>query len=154
ISLGTKSWGFYANATHVMEGRRALTGTLSAGQVFQIDLESDGVDSGGSPHTAPPGSGTAKQFGFELRSGTTSRFRFYFIGGQSNCKYDDSVSSVDTAAGGFPSDASGGFRVVFRLLTTDTYEFTVIKGINGAIIYTSGTRTLGGTSGTSIDTVD
>ena len=144
ISISTKAWGFYANAGHIMEGRRAFTSALSAGQVFQIDLESDGVDSGGSPHSPPPGSGTVKQFGFELRSGTTSRFRFYFRGGDSNCKYDDSASGVDTATGGFPNDASGGFRVVFRLLTADTYEFTVVKGINGAVILYQRHANLGG----------
>jgi hypothetical protein len=90
--------------------------------------------------------------GFELRSGGTARFRFYFIGGASNCAFDDNAgNNIGIGTGGFPS---GGFRVVLRLLTADTYEFTVIKPNSGSLIYSSGTRTLMGTAGTGIDRVD
>jgi autotransporter-associated beta strand protein len=151
ISVGTKCWGFYANSGQVVDAVRLFTGSLSAGQVFQVDLQFDGIGNG-SGHSAPPGNGSARQAGFELRSGSTARFRFYFIGGASNCAFDDNAGNNNSiGTGGFPS---GGFRVVFKLITADTYEFTVISPNSGTVIYGSGTRTLMGTSGSGIDRVD
>src|ERR1043166_1653260 len=151
ISVGTKCWGFYANSGQVVDAVRLFTGSLSAGQVFQVDLQFDGIGNG-SGHSAPPGNGSARQAGFELRSGSTARFRFYFIGGASNCAFDDNAGNNNSiGTGGFPS---GGFRVVFKLITADTYEFTVISPNSGTVIYGSGARTLMGTSGSGIDRVD
>ncbi len=151
ISISTKAWGFYANnSTPTMVGERPFTGSLSTGQVFQIDIESDGCN-GGTGHAPPPGASSANQFGFELRSGSTSRFRFYFVGGQQQCQFDDSASGSTIGTNIFPS---GGMRVAFRLITVDAYEFTVISPNSGQAIYHSGTRTLGGSAGTGIDRVD
>src|SRR5262249_30810387 len=149
-STGTKAWAMYANTLQATTAERPFTGSLSVGQAFQVDLQFDGIGTG-TGHIAPPGSGNNRQAGFELRSGSTSRFRFYFTGGQSHCQFDDNSTGTSIGVGGFPS---GGFRVVFKLLTADTYEFSVLSPINGALIYGSGTRTLGGTAGSGIDRVD
>ncbi len=151
ISVSTKSWGFYANSAQMVDAVRLFTGSLSAGQTFQVDLQYDGIGNG-TGHSPPPGDGSARQAGFELRSGSTARFRFYFIGGAGNCAFDDNAgNNISINTGGFPS---GGFRVVFKLLSADTYEFTVISPNGGSIIYGSGTRTLMGTAGSGIDRVD
>jgi hypothetical protein len=152
ISTSTKAWGVYANSAHVMECKRAFTGSLSVGQVFQMDIASAGAGQNVSAHSTPPGSISWQQFGFELRSGTTARWRIYFRGGQSNLEIDDHAGNqISIGAGGFPS---GGFRVCFRLISADTYEFAILSPNTGTIVYASGTRTLMGTSGTGIDGVD
>jgi hypothetical protein len=151
ISVSTKSWGFYANSGQMIDAVRLFTGSLSAGQTFQVDLQFDGIGNG-TGHSAPPGNGSARQAGFELRSGSTARFRFYFIGGAGNCAFDDNAgNNISIGTGGFPS---GGFRVVFKLLTADTYEFAVVSPNSGTIIYGSGARTLMGTAGSGLDRVD
>ncbi|PWU19130.1 MAG: hypothetical protein C5B50_07310 [Verrucomicrobia bacterium] len=151
ISVSTKSWGFYGNNGQVVQAQRLFTGSLSAGQLFQVDLLFAGIQTA-TGHSTPPGSSSAAQCGFELLSGSSARFRFYFIGGASNCAFDDNAgNNVSIGTGGFPS---GGFRVVFKLLTANTYEFVVIKPNSGTVIYASGSRTLTGTSGGGIDRVN
>jgi hypothetical protein len=63
ISVGTKAWGFYGNNAQVVDAVRLFTGSLSAGQVFQVDLQYDGIGNG-TGHGAPPGNGSSRQAGF------------------------------------------------------------------------------------------
>jgi hypothetical protein len=138
ISVSTKSWALFSGGTSGTAGaRRPFTNKLSPGQTFQLDLQLGGIATNGKA-------------GFSLfqSDASTPRFAFYFVGGASNCAFDDNTgTNISIGTGGFPS---GGFRVVFRLLTTDTYEFAVIKPNTGVIIYASGTRTLEGTTGAGI----
>ena len=81
---------------------------LTSGQVVSIDVDNGGVDSG-------------KKVGFSLQtSGGSDVLQFYFLGGQSNYKYNDGTER-DTGIGFLRT----GLRVQFILNSATTYTLSV-----------------------------
>jgi hypothetical protein len=88
----TKGFGLWANGTNVARASRAFLTPMKAGDSFQVRFDNNWIDNG-------------KDVGFELRdtNGSTC-FKFYFVGGQSTYRINDSATNRDsglayTAAG-------------------------------------------------------
>jgi hypothetical protein len=81
---------------------------LGAGQVVSVDFDNGNVD-------------TARKVGFSLQAaGGADVLQFYFLGGQSNYKYNDGTEH-DTGIG----FQRTGLRVQFRLVSASTYTLFV-----------------------------
>ncbi|PYJ02735.1 MAG: hypothetical protein DME25_15445, partial [Verrucomicrobia bacterium] len=86
INITGNSWGLFGGSGGESISR-SFPAALTSGQVFQIDMDNGGVDSG-------------KQNGFSLQNGSgTLLMSFYFLGGQSNYKYFDSTGEHDSGIG-------------------------------------------------------
>jgi len=146
------AWAMYANSgsNAAAVAYRGFSNSLAADTVFKIQWQSYGI----SP------SNPSAQGGFSLRNGNVNtnttdfdagtRFDFYYVGAGV-----DSFLIADgngTNATGLPF-GSNPFQVEFTLLTADTYRLVIKGATNGTILAEFDNMPLGGSSGTTIDSV-
>ncbi|PWU15412.1 MAG: hypothetical protein C5B50_15495 [Verrucomicrobia bacterium] len=107
---GGNSWGLYGGSGGTGESlKRTFPSALTSGQVFQIDMDNGGVDSG-------------KQNGFSLQTGGTFLFSFYFLGGGSFYGYTDSTGNHLTSIG----FTRNGLRVTVIIGSGSPASYTLI----------------------------
>jgi hypothetical protein len=134
INTSGKAWGLFNTALPTTEAIRPFNGTLEVGQQFRIDMDNGNVLSGGP------------SVGFNLRSGSTTRFTLVFRGGDTQYRIVD-ASGINVPTGiGF---TRSGLRIVFTLTGPDTYSVTITRLINN--VSSTITGTLAGTPGAQID---
>ncbi|PWU10020.1 MAG: hypothetical protein C5B50_26135 [Verrucomicrobia bacterium] len=111
-------WGGFSGDETVVRSLTALT----AGQVVSIDFDNGNVDNG-------------SKVGFSLQTsgGAADVLQFYFLGGQSNYKYNDGTEQ-DT---GVPFQRTG-LRIQFALTSATTYTLSVTP-CGGSTIKFNGT---------------
>ena len=143
-------WAIYANQANAGGSPQAVAfreftgGSLSVGQTFNIRFYNSGVDySGGS-------------VGLTLRTGNITnsvadynnggRFEFSFLQGATNYYIYDGAGTFHTA---IPWQSSG-LDLSLTLTSADTYDLKVVQLGSGTTNLFTG-RTLGGTSGSGID---
>ena len=133
INTGGQSWGMSVQGGAVMEAVRPLTGgNLLTGQGINLAFDNGFITNGGS-------------VGFSLLSAGTVRFEYYFTGGGTG--YKVSGNSIQTTTVGF---TDGGMNLSFGLTDLDTFSFDAnFLGIGNEAF----TGTLGGTTGTGIDSI-
>lgn len=150
LSIGTggsnNAFGTFANGAGFNQAvaYRGFTGSLSVFQSFKVSMDNGGVQNGGSA-------------GLTLRTGNNNlvvgdynsnkRFEFFFLGGASNYTLIDSVST-DTGI----AFTSGGLDLTFTLTGPNTYDLSVFRRASSQT-FNFPNRTLGGTSGTTLDSV-
>ncbi len=150
IDTDGKAWGIYANSVNcgpaIATAYRAFAvGSIQVGGQLLIDMENGLND---MANTA---------VGFILRHGNTTnspadyttgaRFQFYLVGDSADYTVVDSAGAYDS---GVPLTYSG-LHLIFTLGTNDSYTLTIISNGTGSTNIISGT--LGGTPGTSLDSV-
>jgi alpha-amylase len=151
IDTNGKAWGIYANSvncggpTIAAAYRPFAIGPVQVGGQVLIDMENGLNDMAGSA------------VGFALRHGdatnspsdyiTGARFQFYLAGGSADYTVVDGAGAYDT---GVPLTYSG-LHLVFTLGTNDSYTLAIISNGSGLTNIISGT--LGGTPGTTLDSV-
>lgn len=154
IRVGGSAWSMYANggagALQEATAFRGLGSALTIGQAIRLTFD----NSSSIPGASPSGS-----VGFTLRNGNANsgasdynngaRTEFSFIGGDSNYSIFDSVNSQNATGIGF---TSSGLRANFVLTGANTYNLFVRDLLSGAVTSFIG-RTLGGTSGSTIDSI-
>lgn len=144
-----KAWGTFANGPNA-ETMAAFRGfsdiSLDENYSFLISMENGLIQTGGKT-------------GFTLRTGNANgnsdaynigaRFEFFFEGGDANYSIlDDTGTKFDTGIGFTPD----GLDLVFTRTGPNLYHLEVFSANGGASLGTFD-RTLGGTSGASLDSV-
>ena len=100
--------GMYGGAGGDETATRSLS-PLAPGQVVSVDFDNGNVDPGA-------------KVGFSLQTaGGADVFQFYFLGGQSNYKFNDGAEQ-DTGLGFLRT----GLRIQFRLTSSTTYALSVL----------------------------
>lgn len=138
INTGGQAWGMSIGG-NVMDAVRPFTvggpnssSSLAVGQGVELAFDNGWIPTGGV-------------VGFNLRSGSESRFEFYFTGGGLN--YSVVGSTLQSTTAGF-TDA--GMNLTFTLTGTDTFSFTVDFLGGGSEVFSG---SLGGTAGSGIDNI-
>lgn len=100
------AFGLWANSGGNATATRTLSSSLATGNVLRFAFENEWIETGGS-------------VGFELlNSDDTSLFKFYFVGGESYYKTEDSAGVRTSVI----SYTSSGLNVGFSLLDTNEYR--------------------------------
>lgn len=138
INTGGQAWGMSIGG-NIMDAVRPFSvgganasSSLAVGQGVELSFDNGFIASGGV-------------VGFNLMSGTMSRFDFYFTGGLSN--YSVVGASTQNTIAGF---TDGGMNLRFNLTGADTFSFTIDFLGGGTETFTG---TLGGSPGTGIDNI-
>jgi hypothetical protein len=118
VNIGTggnnAAWGVFGNNGGTGSAVRPFPTPLVVGQTFNIDMDTVGVDTGGT-------------VGFGLRAPNNGNlFEFFFVGGQSN--YTVNALNVSGTTPGF---TSGGLRLALSLTSTSAFTFTMDTLSNG-----------------------
>jgi hypothetical protein len=118
VNIGTggnnAAWGVYGNNGGVGQAIRAFPSPMLVGMTFNIDMDNQGIDPGGT-------------VGFGLRNSSGDNlFEFFFVGGQSN--YTVNASNVSGTTPGF---TSGGLRLALHLNATNAFSLTIDTLDNG-----------------------
>lgn len=131
IDTSGKSWGLWANSGGLAQAVRAFNSVLAVGQTFSIGMDNGWVQDGGS-------------VGFALRNASgQERFRFYFSGGDTVYRINDSTTGDSTTIG-FTDD---GLSIAFTLTAADAYSVAITAG-GGSPVTITGTL---GASGSIAD---
>ena len=133
--VGSQSWGFYASNSNISEAFFDIGGgALSVGQTISFRMDNGSINTGGSIG-----------WGLQNAANNNNRFEFYFTGGDSTYRYQDSAGSAESAGIGF---TSGGIDFAFTLTGTNTYSIDV-QPIGSSVSNFTGTLT--GTSDSGVD---
>jgi hypothetical protein len=113
-----KGFGLWANSGGVSTASRAMPSAMQVGDVFSIRFDNNWIDNGGST-------------GIALTNASgSSRVRFYFNGGETNYRIDDSTIGRDT---GIPY-TSDGLLLEFTVTSANAYRLKVGGStINGSL---------------------
>ncbi len=120
IDSSGDAWGTFANTDDLAQGVRSLSGTLSVGQTFSIDMDNGFVDG-------------AVGVGLQNNTGRTL-WEFFFQGGQANYRVSDAAGVNDTGIG-FTDE---GVSLDFTLTTATGYSLGIEDG-NGNTDTVTGT---------------
>jgi hypothetical protein len=120
-----KGFGLYANTGGLSVARRTLPSSMNVGDSVALRIDNNWIDNGG-------------RVGFGLaNAGASNRFNFYFVGGQTTYRIDDSSTNRDSGT----SYTDGGMLVTFTLTGSNSYSLST----GGSTI----TGTLGGSGAIS-----
>ena len=111
INTSGESFGLYANSGQTSSAVRPFNGPLVPGDLFEVDLDTGFIDSGGTVGL------------FLQNAAGDSLFQFFFGGGNTNYIVNDGSGERDTGVP-FTQD---GLSLDFTLTDADSYEFTVIS---------------------------
>ncbi len=128
INTSGLALGMYANSGAVANAIRPFTTALPPGTVFSLKMDNGFINSGGTVG-----------FGLQNSSGN-NLLEFYFTGGTSDYKYDDSAGIQSTGLG-FSDD---GLTIQITLLTATTYELSVSRNEGGNFLATGTLKNPGG----------
>jgi hypothetical protein len=118
-SAGFGLWGNPGTST----ARRDFNTPIAAGDSFALRFDNNSIANGG-------------EVGFALADSTGAvKFRFYFVGGQSNYRITDATAARDSGMG----YTSGGLNLTLTLTSSNTYTFS-----NGATNLTGTLAPVGG----------
>ncbi|PWU09015.1 MAG: hypothetical protein C5B50_28095 [Verrucomicrobia bacterium] len=137
-TAGNKSWGMFANSGKLSEALRSFNMPLAVGQTFKVDMD-NGYINNASQNGGSKGPGIV---GVSLRNGNSDRFVFYFQGGDTQYRINDSSSGRAT---GIPF-TDGGLHIELKLLGPDTYTVTITPN-GGATTTLTGTLSNSGSIG-------
>ena len=108
----TKGFGLWANGGGRAAITRAFTTPMKPGDSFNVKFDNNLIDNGA-------------QVGFELRDGQgTVRFRFFFVGGETNYRLVDAQSSRATPI----AYTANGLSLTLTLGAGDAYTFNTGAG--------------------------
>ncbi len=118
VSIGSggnnAAWGVFGNGGGVGQAIRPFSSPLVVGTTFSIDMDNQGIDTGGT-------------VGFGLRNaGGDNLFEFYFKGGESN--YTVNATNV---SGSTPEFTSDGLRLALTLTASNAFTLTIDTLGNG-----------------------
>jgi hypothetical protein len=118
VNIGTggnnAAWGVFGNSGGVGQAIRPFPMPLVVGQTFNIDMDNQSVDTGGT-------------VGFGLRNTNGNNlFEFFFVGGSSN--YTVNALNVTGTA---PTFTQGGLRLALSLTSTNAFSLTIDRLSNG-----------------------
>lgn len=122
------AFGIYGNAGGVGEAIRPFTGALNVGQTFELDMDNQGIDNGGT-------------VGFGLQNSAGENLvEFYFVGGTANYAVNGSA-----VLGTLPGYTAGGLHVSLLLgpansfvLTADPLGPTLPSVVTGTLLSPAG----------------
>lgn len=112
-SFGTVSWSLYANSGQTASRYYDFSSILTAGQTVSLEMDNGSINTGGTVG-----------FSFQNSDGT-SRFEFYYIGGDpvNSYKINDAGGQENVTPNvGF---TSSGLLLSFTQLAADSYSFSV-----------------------------
>jgi len=109
MSVGASSgFGLWANTGGTSTATRNFNTPMAAGDSFALRFDNNWVDNGG-------------ETGFALADNTGAvRFRFYFVGGQSNYRITDSTTARDTGL----AYTGDGLNLTFTLTSATAYTLS------------------------------
>jgi hypothetical protein len=115
VNIGTggnnSAFGVFGNSGGVGQAFRpfAPTSTLQTGWTFSIDMDNQGIDTGGT-------------VGFGLQNSSSQNLaEFFFIGGESSYKVNRSGGSVASGVG----FTSQGLHLTFQLTSANSFAMTI-----------------------------
>jgi autotransporter-associated beta strand protein len=162
-NIGSYAWGEFANDSVTGDdgleqsaAYRPFASSLSVGESFHVTLENEDIAT-----AVDPSSGSAGAVGITIRNGNVnantgdynaqSRFEFSFVGGDGNYSIFDNTNSQN--ATGIPF-TNAGVRLNFVLTSSNTYNlFVRTIGTSPQVVYNFIGRTLGGTAGSTLDSI-
>jgi len=108
------AFGVFGNGGGIGQAIRPFSSPLQVAWTFAIDMDNQGIDTGGT-------------VGFSLRNASGANLaEFYFTGGQTN--YTVNAQNVSGSTPGF---TSGGLHLTFMLNTSNMFTMTVDTLANG-----------------------
>jgi hypothetical protein len=124
MSVGSSNgFGLWANGGATSTARRDFNTPMAAGDSFNLRFDNNSIANGG-------------EVGFALAdSSGNTRFRFYFVGGQSNYRITDATTGRDSGL----AWTIGGLNLTLMLTASNTYTFS-----NGTTNLTGSLSSVGG----------
>lgn len=120
INTSGEAFGMWASTGGVSEAIRSFNGTpLQQGQSFYIRMDNGFIQAGGTVG-----------LGLQNASGA-NRIEFFFVGGQSNYKVNNTVTSTDTGVG-FTAD---GLRLQFTIAPTNQVRVIVRNNAGSSTLF-------------------
>ena len=119
----SKGFGLWANPGGISTAWRNFNTPMAAGDTFTLQFDNNAI--------VPPG-----EVGFSLAdSSGNSKFRFYFVGGQSNYRISDATTARDSGWG----YTSSGLTLTLTLNSSNTYTFSNgATNLNGTLASAGG----------------
>ena len=131
--LSNEAFGVYGNNGGVGAAVRPFSTPVLVGRVFSIDMDNQGIDTGGT-------------VGFSLRNAAGNNLaEFYFVGGQSN--YTVNGSGVSGTTPGYTTD---GLKLSFVLTSANSFTLTMDSLANGVGVDNTATGNLLGNADQTI----
>ncbi len=144
-TTATNAWGEYANSAGFNQAVAYRGLSLDVAETFSVSIENGGIQNGGSVGLCLR-TGNVNSVVGDYNAGT--RFEFSFIGGSNNYYIFDSEAYYDTGI----AWQNSGLQLSLTLTSADTYDLMVVQLASATTNFFTG-RTLGGTSGTAIESV-
>lgn len=109
INTGGESWGTYANSGQTASAVRPFSADLPVGGTVSFSMDNGNIQTGGTVG-----------WGLQNSSGN-NLLEFYFVGGQTDYKINNSAGEQGTGIG----FTNGGLTMQFTLQTATTYQLVV-----------------------------